>query len=92
MNRTAINKKANKEIDKYLIANDIRYCELRLPDCFVNNFLQRVHRNKRAWYYGKEDSLLWNPSEFVLGCQRCHDKVEDNEELREDVFNRVRGG
>ena len=53
---------------------------------------QKVHRNKRKHYWAEERrDLLGDPSQVALGCQNGHDAIENNEELREQVFILIRG-
>jgi hypothetical protein len=91
MNRTAINKKANREIDKQIEKLGIKTCEIGLPGCLNSWFLQRTHRHKRGWYYDKPDSLLWNYKEWCLACHKCHETIERDKKLTEETFLRLRG-
>jgi len=68
----------------------ITTCEIRLPGCENNWALGFAHRHKRRWYLGKE-KLLSDFNQTVLACVMCHDKIEYNRELTEEVFNRLRG-
>lgn len=52
--------------------------------------LQFVHRHKRAWYKGDVEKLA-DVKQVVVGCQVCHEKIEHNEELTKEIFNKLRG-
>ena|ERR1035437_6134312 len=86
---TKANIECNKILKQRWIDRGLSYCEIRLPGCLGNYLLQNVHRNKRWVYKGKVE-LLTEDKEVVLGCQNCHNQVEDNKELREQVFKRLR--
>ena len=88
--RGRINIDANRKIKEMFIEQGISECEFHLPDCLRGWPLQNVHRHKRFWYY-RNPELLSSIYEVTKGCQNCHDKVENNEELREKEFIRLRG-
>lgn len=83
------NIKCNRILAKRWQDKGIDYCELRLPGCLGTWLLQNVHRNKRYFYKGIVEELTKN-SEVKRGCQNCHNLVENNKELREEVFKRLR--
>ena len=91
MNRTKVNRKANKEIAKQAEARGINYCEIGLSGCLRTWFLQPAHRHKRRWYYDKPDKLLWDYKQWVVGCQKCHVEIEVDKELTEKIFLKLRG-
>ena len=90
MNRTAINKRANKEIARIVRDKNINFCQIHLPGC-NGLFLAAAHRHDRRWYYDKPDELLWDESQWMLGCQYCHTKIDHDKELREKIFLREGG-
>jgi hypothetical protein len=49
-----------------------------------------AHRHKRAWYKGDAIKLSLR-SQWVVACQCCHDQIEHNKELTEEVFTKLRG-
>ena len=87
------NLKANREIDKQLIEHDIRHCEIRIPHvCTIDSFLHRAHRHKRNWYKEKgREHLLHDFKQWVLACDPCHDRLEVDPDLTEEVFMCLRG-
>jgi len=54
-------------------------------------FLGFAHRHKRRWYKGKDPSLLDDFNQTVLACQPCHEKIEYDKELTQEMFMRLRG-
>lgn len=88
--QTVINTKANRELKKLYEATDIRSCELRLCGCTGNYMLSYAHRHKRIFYYSKPE-LLWDFKQSVLACQNCHQIIEKNKNLTEEVFLKLRG-
>ena len=86
---TKANIECNKILRQRWIDRGLSYCEIRLPGCRLYWPLQNVHRHKRIFYKGKVEELT-KDNEVVLGCGFCHEKVEDNTELREWVFKRIR--
>lgn len=67
----------------------IMSCELRLRGCTGNLFLTPAHRHKRIWYKGNPE-LLWDYSQVILSCLNCHNVIEYNRELTEEMFNKLR--
>ena len=68
----------------------IVFCELKLNGCFGDNYLGFAHRHKRSWYY-KHPELLKDFNQTLLACAPCHDKIEDDKELTEKMFKKLRG-
>jgi 5-methylcytosine-specific restriction endonuclease McrA len=86
MNRTAINKKANAEILKQAKALGIMRCEI----CGSSNWLTRMHRHKRKWYYDKPDDWLWRIDQWLIACMSCHEKYEKDKKATEILFIKKR--
>ena len=84
------NNKCNRELNKRWAERGVDRCEIRLPGCLVNMWLQNVHRHKRE-YYRRQLYLLYEDTQVVRGCQTCHTKIEKNTKLTEEVFTRLRG-
>lgn len=95
MKRTPLRKvgkvgKANIEANKLIKAqNPAQYCEIRLEECLGGMYLTIAHKHKRAWYKGDVE-LLSDPNEYVVACVNCHNRIEHNAELTEQVFKRLR--
>lgn len=89
MNRTKINIEANRKLKKLFFNKEIRSCEARLSGCTGNQYLSFAHRHKRRWYYGQED-LLSDFSQVILACISCHQKMEYNQDLTNQIFERQR--
>lgn len=88
--RIKANIEANRRIKEYGIANNIpNRCEMRLEGCLRTMYLSIAHKHKRNWYNGDVEKLS-DPKEWVLACIPCHDKQENNKELTEELFNKLR--
>lgn len=97
MKRTRIRKvgkvgQANQAANRLLKIKlrGLDYCEIMLEGCLFNWPLQFCHRHKRAWYKGDVNKLS-DRRQVVVGCQNCHERIEHNAELTEQVFTRLRG-
>jgi hypothetical protein len=84
-----INLEVNRKIKEMFLEKGIDKCEIRLPGCMITWPLAPAHRHKRVWYYSQPE-LLSDFSQFVLACQRCHEKIENDKDLTEKVFKRLR--
>jgi hypothetical protein len=84
------NKTARGLIADYAKTMDMKVCELNLEGCTKTWPLAPAHRHKRAWYKG-DAILLAAPKQWVVACQCCHDQIEFNAELTEEVFIKLRG-
>lgn len=84
------NQESRKMIADYAEEHELDHCELQLSGCTGNWPLAPAHRHKRAWYKG-DKALLADPNQWVAACQNCHDKIEHNAELTEEVFIKLRG-
>lgn len=97
MKRTPLNKmgkvgRANLEANKILkeIFAGTGYCELSLEGCMRTWPLQFAHRHKRQWYQGDVKKLS-DRQQVIVACQVCHERIENDKGLTEEVFNRLRG-
>jgi len=84
------NLKANRILARRWKELGVEACEIGLPGCTITWPLQNVHRHKRYWYHG-DYRLLSSYWQVVRGCQHCHETIENDENLTEEVFNRLRG-
>ena len=93
MNRTAINKKANEKLHKMFWDLGISWCEIGLIGCLNTWMLSYAHRHNRIWYYDKPDELLWSRKQVLLGCQHCHDIIDNkmSKEDKEKIFLNLLG-
>jgi len=88
--RGKINIAANKKLKELFTEKRIRDCEIGLEGCCGNYLgLQFCHRKKRSWYYSRPE-LLSDFKQVVLGCPVCHNRIEHNPKLTEEVFKRLR--
>lgn len=96
------NLAANKILAQRWIDEGIDYCEIGALGEFNERFfklfskgclktwlLQNVHRKKRV-EYGGDVKKLSDRNEVVRGCQNCHDIIEINKKLTEEVFEELR--
>jgi hypothetical protein len=84
------NKTARGLIADYAKALDMKVCELNLEGCTKTWPLAPAHRHKRAWYKG-DAVLLASPKQWIVACQCCHDQIEFDAVLTEEMFIKLRG-
>lgn len=84
------NSAARKQIAIIAEKIDMKKCELGLVGCLISWPLAPAHRHKRAWYKG-DAKLLADPKQWVCACQGCHDTIEFDPVLTEEIFMRLRG-
>ena len=87
------NTKARKIIAEKCQELELNYCEIAFNkdvQCLGTSFLAPAHKHKRAWYKGDVE-LLADYNEWVAACQNCHNHMEFNPKLTEEVFERLRG-
>jgi len=90
MKTTALNAKANRKLKELFLKENNLTCEVRLDSkCWVSA-VTFAHRHKRNWYKGKPEELLWSRDQVILACPYCHDKMERDKELTEQLFNKLR--
>jgi len=82
--------KIRAKLKKEFQEKGITRCEM----CGSDNFLSFAHRKKRGGYYNRdrkeEEKQLGDFNEVLLLCIQCHEKIEDNKTLTEEVFHRLR--
>jgi len=64
-------------------------CEANLEGCLHNWILGFHHKRKRVEYI-KYPEKLGEFSETILVCQSCHDILESNRKLTEEMFKKLR--
>lgn len=84
------NKYSRDLIAQIAEKNQMTTCEIQLIDCMRSWPLAPAHRHKRAWYKGDVDKLA-DPKQWVTACVVCHDQIEHNASLTEEVFMKLRG-
>lgn len=68
----------------------ITVCELRISQhCTLYYNKSFAHRHKRRWYYDKPE-LLGDFNQVILACTACHDMIEYDRELSDEVFRQLR--
>lgn len=65
-------------------------CEIQLPNCMRTWPLAPAHRHKRAWYKANVQKLA-DIKQWITACQVCHDQIEHNATLTEEIFLKLRG-
>jgi|GEM_PF-1930430 len=88
--RTKAWNRDRAKLKKEYEAKGITRCELRRSVCWVNNALGFVHRHKRNWYLDKPGKL-GTFNQTLLGCNPCHDEIENDKEETERIFMEKRG-
>lgn len=91
------NIESRKEIARKAEQMKLSTCELGpvlvsfgINICLYNFALAPAHRHKRAWYKGDAEKLA-DVKQWVAACQCCHDAIEHNAALTEEVFMSLRG-
>ena len=84
------NIKANKLIRAQAQGLGLSFCEINFKECLRTFPLAPAHRHKRHWYKGQAEKLA-DIRQWVIACQYCHDKIEHNTKLTEEVFKALRG-
>ena len=64
-------------------------CELNLSGCLGSLHLTIAHRHKRSHY--KTASELADLKQIIIACVHCHETIENNKDLTEDIFQKLRG-
>lgn len=93
MNRVGSRGRANMKANKILkdVLLGINSCEIQLnEDCLGSFTLQNVHRHKRDWYKGNVE-LLSDKKQVAKGCTNCHEAIEHDADLTEEIFMQLRG-
>lgn len=89
--RGKINIEANKELRELFWKRGTIWCEVGIQGkCKINEMLSFAHRHKRRWYYGRS-FLLENWKQVILACIPCHQVIEKDAKLTEEIFQRLRG-
>jgi len=92
-----VNSHANREIAKMWIDHDINYCEV-CPILSEMGLLRwnclrsgtNAHRHSRIWYR-KCPELLYNYVQVLFACVLAHMFMDNNPDIKELVFARLRG-
>lgn len=84
MNRTLMNKEANRLLKLKFIRARITHCEV----CGTDNFLTFAHRLKRRHMNTIEE--LADIDNVLLLCVHCHQRQEFSKEITEEWFSRLR--
>lgn len=87
INRTQLNKIANKHLKELFTEKEISRCE----NCGFSFALSFAHRHKRKWYYDQPQELLWDFNQVLLLCLKCHDNSEYTPGETEKLFDKLRG-
>jgi hypothetical protein len=85
-----LNQAANRKLKALFEEKEIYWCEIGLPGCTGIHGLSFAHRHKRIHYRSCPEKLHdWK--QVVLSCIHCHNRIEQDAELTEEVFMRLRG-
>lgn len=86
--RGRANLNANKILNE-VYADYPQVCELQDEGC-EGWPLNYCHRHERDYYRGDVE-LLGSFNQTLIGCQKCHRKLDDNKIKREERFMELRG-
>jgi len=79
-------------LDGYKRKKD-RYCELNFKGCMGTFGVAPAHKYPREWYRSKPE-LLSDYHQWIIGCQYCHQILDDRskttEEEKDEIFNQLR--
>ena len=77
-----------KKVVKMFEEKGITICEVRLKEVMDHSGETPAHRLKRRHY---TDGRINSFEEIVLACPRCHEIMEKDPKLTEEIFKRLRG-
>lgn len=80
---------ARKKIAEIAEELNIDHCEIGLDGCQEYYMLAPAHRNRREWYRGDVDKLS-DYNQWVCACANCHQKIDEDENLKETIFKQLR--
>lgn len=83
--RTAEWDRERKKLKIIYESKEITTCELRFEGCTYNNYLSFAHRYKR-----NDPRCTHTFNGTILACINCHNKIEYDRKLTEEVFNKLR--
>jgi hypothetical protein len=84
-----VNQQANIKLKRIYLREGITSCEIGLEGCTGQLYTGFAHKHKRVWYY-RQPELLSSFNETVIACSSCHSKLERNDKLTEETFNKLR--
>ena len=90
MDRTKINREANKKLVKLFRDKEIMSCELKFGNCTRDWGMTFAHLHKRRWYYDKDPDLLADFNQVIIACLNCHQVIEKDAELTKQMFEILR--
>lgn len=82
-------EKERKKLKIEFEEKGIIYCELQFKGCWRTNALTFAHRHKRI-FYRSQPELLGDFNQVILACTHCHDIIENDKKLTEEVFKQLR--
>lgn len=86
--RGRINIACNRRLKEIYREKGIRNCEIGLENCLNNWTLGFAHKHRRGYYYTRPG--LDSFEETLLACVSCHQKIDSDKKLLEEVFKRLR--
>ena len=85
------NIQANAILKIMFRRKDITSCEIMFEGCTGQLFLTNAHKHKREWYRPKaKQGKLYAFREVLRACQHCHQIIEDDKELTQNIFSQLR--
>ena len=83
------NKEARDKIAEIARQHNLTSCEIKLEGCMGTFGVAPAHKHRRGWYKGDVEKLS-DYNEWVVGCNYCHEKIDADQGLLEETFNRLR--
>ncbi len=65
------------------------HCEVKLKGCLGQSFLTPAHRKNRV-EYKRTPELLWDYSQVITACVKCHEWIDAHKDKKEKIFKRLR--
>lgn len=82
---------AKNKIKRMFFDHEIRTCEIKLEKCTGQMFATPAHRHKQEWYNYRPHDLYSSYSQVMWACCSCHQQIEYDAELTEEIFIKLRG-
>ena len=83
------NALARKKIAEIAEERDIDKCEIGFDGCSEHYTLAPAHRHPREWYRADVDKLS-DYNEWICCCVSCHNKLDNDNNLKEIIFRELR--
>lgn len=80
-----------QKLKQIFLDKGITSCEVRKSGCWRDNALSFAHQHKRIFYKIRgNEGLLGDFNQVLLACVPCHEKIENDKEETERLFQELR--